>query len=121
MTETPDGCDDCINEKHVEGNGVCVTSNWGVSYAHKILGAPDDQGAKFFDHGDKLVVKLDDCVEKDQKIIVTVKMRDYNSSYDGPIQLKVYESKHGYCWSYNKTIITEVKSYYVEKMFVCRW
>ncbi len=113
----PDGCDDCINEEHVEGNGVCVSSNWGVSYAHKILGAPDDQGAKFFDHGDKLVVKLDDCVEKDQKIIVTLKRRDYNSSYDGPIKLKVYESKHGYCWSYNKTITTEVKSYYVEKMF----
>ena len=113
----PDGCDDCINEKHVEGNGVCVTSNWGVSYAHKILGEPDGNGAKFFDHGDKLVVKLEDCVEKDQKIIVTLKKRDYNSSYDGPIQLKVYESKHGYCWSYNKTIITDVKSYYVEKMF----
>ena len=113
----PDGCDDCLNDKHVKGNAKKVLANCGVSYAHKILGEPDDHGAKFFDHGDKMVVKLDDCVDKGQKIVIRLKMRDYNSSFDGPAQLHVYESKHGYCWSYNKTIKTEVKSYYVDKMF----
>lgn len=114
---TPDGCDDCINEVNVSGNATKVICNWGVYKDYKILGAPDNVGAEFFDDGDKIVVKLEDEVAKGQQITVVIKKRDYQSSYTGPAQVKVYESENGYCWYYNKTIITDVKSYFVEKMF----
>lgn len=113
----PDACDECINEKNFSGNAKKVLLNWGVHKHSKILGSPDGHGAEFFDHGDLLIVQLSDMVHKGQKITVTMKRRYYNSTYSGPSQLKVYESKNGYHWYYNKTLITEVKSYYVEKMF----
>lgn len=113
----PDACDECINEKNVSGNIKKVLLNWGVHKTSKIYGKPDDDGAKFFDNGDLIIVKLDDMVHEGQKITVTMKRRDYNSTYSGPSKLKVYESKNGYHWYYNKTLITEVKSYYVEKSF----
>ncbi len=108
---------DCDNEITVSGNVETVVSNWGVYYAWKIKGAANGHGARFYDNGDKLVVKLDDKVESGQKIIVTWKSRNYNSSYSGPSKLKVYESNDGSSFTYNTTLTTEVKNQYIEDMF----
>jgi len=94
-----------------------VTSNWGVQYAWKVKNAPNGYGARFYDNSDKVIIKLDDIVKAGEKIFITLKKRNYNSWYSGPIKCKVFESEDGYNWSYNKTIKTDVKSYYVEKMF----
>jgi Secretion system C-terminal sorting domain len=113
----PDGCDDCLNEENVSGNAKKVVWNWGVKKAWRIRGVADNKGARFFDNHDKLAVKLGDEVAAGQQITVTWKMRNYNSSYSGPSKLEVYTSNNGYSYTYNSTLVTDVKNHYIEKIF----
>ncbi|MEL6865223.1 MAG: SprB repeat-containing protein, partial [Bacteroidota bacterium] len=112
---------DCAaNEEVIEmsGNAEEIINNSGVSNANKLLGPINGSIAKFYDEGDHLTVDLRYTLPAGQRYTITWKYRDYNTSYNGPAKLKVYESEDGINFNYVTTLTTEVKDFLVSNTIV---
>ena len=95
------------------GNALSVFSNNGVTDASHALGAPDGDFAQFYDEGDYFYLDMGQDIPAGATYTIVWKYRNYDSSFSGPSELDVKESANGSSFTFNTTISTTVKSFFI--------
>lgn len=104
-------CDANQTATRISGNGSWVKFNRGVRWSQRLLGAPDGQGAQFYDYNDRIRVSLPDHLPAGSEVTITWKRRDYGGSR--PARLLVYERSNNGRSYLNEILFTNVTDFYV--------